>query len=77
MACPTELGKRLKAFRMRAGMSRKRLSEVSGVPRPTITNVELGNQVSMSLDSAFKIADALGITVDVLRRGDPLGRCDK
>ena len=72
MGEPSVLGRRLRAFRMRAGLSQGQLAERSGVPRPTITVVEAGQQASMSIENALKIADALGISLDTLVRGDPL-----
>ena len=72
MSKPSVLGRRLKAFRVRAGLSQNRLSKVSGVPRPTIVNVESGQQESVSLESALRLSDALGISVDELARGDRL-----
>ena len=62
----TRLGKRLRAFRDLAGLSQNELAERAGVPRPTITLVENGSQVSMTLANAQKIARALGITIDML-----------
>ena len=73
---PTVLGRRLKRFREEAGLSQKRLSELSGVPRATIGSVEAGVQDNVSLPSAIRLADALGITIDVLVRGDPLQEDD-
>jgi transcriptional regulator with XRE-family HTH domain len=36
------------------------------VPRPTITNVESGEQEGLTLENARKLARALGITIDML-----------
>jgi transcriptional regulator with XRE-family HTH domain len=76
MAEPSILGKRIKAFRLRAGLSQNRLSALSGVPRATIINVESGQQESVSLESATRLADALGISIDMLVRGDVLEEKD-
>jgi transcriptional regulator with XRE-family HTH domain len=69
---PSVLGKRLKAFRERAGISQNELARRAGVPRQTIGFVEAGIQENLSLQNALRIADALGITIDALVRGDPL-----
>ena len=67
----SELGRRLKQFRELADLSQNELSKRSGVPRPTITNVENGAQAGMTLDNARKLARALGITIDLLAgKGD-------
>jgi len=62
----TRLGRRLKAYRELADLSQNELAKRSGVPRPTITNVESGEQVGMTLENARKLARALGITIDLL-----------
>jgi transcriptional regulator with XRE-family HTH domain len=62
----SQLGQRLKAYRELAGLSQNELSKRSGVPRPTITNVESGAQEGLTLDNARKLARALGITIDTL-----------
>ena len=60
------LGQRLKRFRELADLSQSELSKRSGVPRPTITNVESGAQEGLTLENARKLARALGITIDML-----------
>ena len=72
MAEPGIIGRRLKAWRLRRGLSQNQLWQRSGVPRPTIVAVENGNQASISVENAIKLADALGITVDALVRDDVL-----
>jgi transcriptional regulator with XRE-family HTH domain len=62
----SQLGKRLKAYRELAGLSQNELSKRSGVPRPTITNVESGAQDGLTLENARKLARALGISIDLL-----------
>jgi transcriptional regulator with XRE-family HTH domain len=76
MGEPSVLGRRLRAFRLRAGLSQGQLAELSGVPRPTITVVESGQQASMSIENGLKIADALGISLDELVRGDRLQKSE-
>jgi transcriptional regulator with XRE-family HTH domain len=66
------LGQRVRAFRLRSGMSQNELAKRSGVPRPVITRLEAGNQADVTLSVAMKLADALNITVDMLGRSDPL-----
>ena len=69
---PTTLGIRMKRFRERKGFTQYRLSKAAKVPRSTIAAVEAGLQEYVSLPAAMRIADALGITIDSLVRGDPL-----
>jgi len=72
MSEPTTFGRRLKAFRLRAGLSQNQLPEKSGVHRPTISLLESGGQMDLSLSNTIKLADALGVSLDTLVRGDPL-----
>jgi transcriptional regulator with XRE-family HTH domain len=62
----TQLGQRLRQYRELADLSQNELAKRSGVPRPTITNVESGEQVGLTLENARKLARALGITIDML-----------
>ena len=72
MTEPSIFGRRLKAFRERRGLSQNQLAQRSGVPRPTISSLESGAQLGISLENALKLADALNVTVDMLARSDPL-----
>ena len=60
------LGKRLKQYRELAGLSQNELSKRADVPRPTISNVESGEQTGLTLENARKLARALGVTIDLL-----------
>jgi transcriptional regulator with XRE-family HTH domain len=62
----TQLGQRLRQYRELADLSQNELAKRSGVPRPTITNVESGEQVGLTLENARKLARALGVTIDML-----------
>jgi transcriptional regulator with XRE-family HTH domain len=66
------LGQRIRAFRLRSGISQNELAKRAGVPRPVITRLEAGNQADVTLSVAMKLASALNITVDMLGRTDPL-----
>jgi XRE family transcriptional regulator, master regulator for biofilm formation len=72
MEGPSELGRRLKALRIRAGLSQTRLAKLSGVQRPTISFLESGSQSSTSVGNLVKLSRVLGIPVDVLIHGDIL-----
>ncbi len=57
---------RLKQIRNSKQFTLKLLSEKSGVPQRTIEDIErLGN---CKVDTAIKLADALGVTLDELCR---------
>jgi transcriptional regulator with XRE-family HTH domain len=53
-------------------MSQNQLAAKADVPRPTIIVLENGRQQSVSIENAVKLADALGVSVDELARGDRL-----
>ncbi|MGH3648293.1 MAG: helix-turn-helix domain-containing protein [Micromonosporaceae bacterium] len=55
-----EVGQRVKALRERAGLSRERLAESTGVSATLIKFVERGTR-RLTLDTARKISDVLGV----------------
>ena len=77
MAEPSVFGRRLRAFRERAGLSQRKLGELSGVPRVSISRVESGQQEALTVDGARRVADVLHILIDDLVRGDRLAEDDE
>jgi transcriptional regulator with XRE-family HTH domain len=73
MGEPSTVGKRLRAFRERAGLSQNQLAQLSGVTRTSIIFLENGRRQDITTQTAILLADALGISVDELIRGDRLG----
>ncbi len=59
------IGSRIKRCRLALGMSKAKLALKAGLTRPTITYYENRN-VSPTLQSLRKLADALGVSVDYL-----------
>lgn len=53
----------LKKFRNQAGISVYKLSKISGIPKSTIFNYELG--VSPTLEKADKLLKALGVSISI------------
>lgn len=60
------LGERLRTLRELAGLSQTALAERSKVQRPLISMLESGKQTGMTLDTARKLARALGVSLDML-----------
>jgi transcriptional regulator with XRE-family HTH domain len=60
------LGPRLRQLRELAGLSQNELAKRASIPRPVISDVESGNQRSMNLETARKLARVLGVTLDFL-----------
>ena len=56
-------GEQMKQARMRAGLTRKRLAEISGGHQNTIVGVEQGI-VQGNIATIELLADALGISID-------------
>lgn len=59
------LGKRVKEYRMEKGYSAEKLSEIAGVSKSHINNIESANSRA-SAEVLVRIANALDISVDVL-----------
>jgi transcriptional regulator with XRE-family HTH domain len=57
--------RKMQALRLKLGMSQEDLARKSGVPSATIKNAEQGRTI-LRLDTAVKIAQALGVPVDEL-----------
>mgnify|MGYP004494864279 CR=1 FL=1 len=58
----------LKQIRIQKGLTVLRLSELSGIPKRTIEDIQAKNECKVS--TAIKLADALGVTLDELCRDD-------
>ena len=58
----------LKQIKIQKGLTVLRLSELSGVPKRTIEDIQAKNECKVS--TAIKLADALGVTLDELCRDD-------
>lgn len=56
----------LKQLRRERGLTVPKLSELSGVPKRTIEDIESRDDCRVS--TAIKLADALGVTLDELCR---------
>lgn len=59
---------KLKQIRNNKGLSIRALSEASDVPKRTIEDIERFNRCKV--DTAIKLADALGVTLDELCRDE-------
>ena len=59
----TQLGKRIKKYRLMAGLTQQQLEKVSGVGSELVSCYEKGRS-SPGLYSMFLIAQALGKTID-------------
>jgi transcriptional regulator with XRE-family HTH domain len=59
-------GERLRQLRELAGLSQRELARRANIPQPVVSDVESGRQKSVNLDTARRIARALGVTLDLL-----------
>jgi len=60
------LGDRLRQLRQQAHLSQRQLARASGVPQPTVSNIEAGKQGGLTLANAGKLARGLGVPVNAL-----------
>ena len=72
MADVSRVGRRVRLLRERRGLTQEELAERSGVSRSLIANLETGANRGLQIENAIKIADALGVSLDLLARGDVL-----
>ena len=61
----SNLAANIKRLRERRGLTQQELAELSGVPRPTIANLESGT-ANPTLLVLLKVADSLGATIEEL-----------
>ena len=66
MAEISSFGRRLRLLREKAGFSQAELARRSGIARPSIVRAEGGAREGLHAASLFKVARALGISVDRL-----------
>ena len=57
------MANKLREFRELKGMSQTKLSEISGVSRPTIIKIESGVPMELKTSTLVKLADALDARV--------------
>jgi len=62
-----QIGEKVKANRIRAGLTQAQLAEAADVGTPFIANIE-GGQKMMSVPTLLAIADALEVSCDTLLR---------
>jgi len=59
-------GERLKRFRESRGWSQRELAQRAGIPQPTVGYLETGRRSGLTVETARRIADALGVSIDRL-----------
>jgi len=60
------IGKNIKKYRKKLGISQDKLSKLAGITLHTITKIESGTTPNPRIETVKKIADALGVSVDEL-----------
>jgi transcriptional regulator with XRE-family HTH domain len=60
------IGDRIRRRRQEIGISQQELSDMTGVRRATISDLESGKRTGMTLDTAKALARALGVSIDYL-----------
>lgn len=59
-------------LRKRRGMTQSELARRAGMHRPAIVMIENGRQSDLNIEALIRVADALGVSIDMLVRGDVL-----
>ncbi len=62
----SEIGKRIRKYRKKLGISQDTLSKKADLAFHTITKIETGKTPNPTIDTVKKIADALDVGVDDL-----------
>jgi len=62
------IGKSIKKYRQKLGISQDKLSKLAGMTFQTITKIESGATPDPRIETVKKIADALGVSIDDLMR---------
>jgi len=62
------IGKNIKKYREKLGISQDKLSELAGMTFHTITKIESGTTPDSRIETVKKIADALGVSIDDLMK---------
>jgi transcriptional regulator with XRE-family HTH domain len=67
----------IKDIREKQGLTQVQLAEKSGIKQNTISDLETGNIKSPSLDTAVKLARALGVAIEELFPEQETAPCTK
>ncbi|MBA7521102.1 hypothetical protein ES705_13204 [subsurface metagenome] len=62
------IGKNIKKYRQKLGISQDKLSKLAGMTFHTITKIESGATPDPRIETVKKIADALAVSIDDLMR---------
>lgn len=62
------ISKNIKKLRKEKGLSQDRLSKIADIAHPTIIKIESGAIQSPTVETAQKIARALGVSIDDLMK---------
>lgn len=62
------ISKNIKKLRKAKGLSQDRLSKLADIAHPTIIKIESGGIQSPTVETAQKIAHALGVSIDELMK---------
>jgi transcriptional regulator with XRE-family HTH domain len=61
------VGEQLRAARIEMGLKQSEVAQRIGASAPYVSNVEAG-RVNLTIGQVFRIADAIGVTVDLVMR---------
>ncbi len=64
----SKIGKNIKRLRNKKGISQDKLSKLADISHNTIIKIESGAIQSPTMDTAYKIANTLGVSLDDLMK---------
>ena len=64
----SKIGKNIKRLRNKKGISQDKLSKLADISYNTIIKIESGAIQSPTMDTAYKIANTLGVSLDDLMK---------
>ena len=64
----SEIGRKIKKYRKKLGISQDTLSKKAGLAFHTIAKIETGSTPNPTIETVKKIADALGVSLDELTK---------
>ena len=62
------IGKTVKKYRLQKGITQEKLARLADLAFPTIAKIEAGATPNPTIDTVKKIADALGVSLDILMK---------
>lgn len=67
----TEIGRRVRALRMKHGWTQVELADLTGLQQPTVSAIERGSTREPALETLRRLSDVFGVTIEELTGAGP------